>query len=597
MSESDVVRAYGNNADMAPEMITASTIARDLGPRGSRAAVAGPDPAGNLPGSALAVLAAVPAWWAARAAAAKLSGSWLDVSHALAAPLPEGVQGTKPDGSVSFAASAHDVGSAYVAALSPQVRARHGRHYTPRVLADELWAMARRALGLRRGSAQRLPGLVRDPACGAGALLLPPLREHVAAVRGIDPQVAIAGLPHVIGGVDTDPAAVWLANVLMAAESLPLLAAVPARRRRPFPALIRLGDGLQRNELGASAIVMNPPYGRVRLTPEDRARFAPTLYGHANLYGLFLAAALESLDERGVIAAVVPTSFTSGLYFRNLRAVLAKTAPLTEAAFVVDRGGVFAGVLQETCLAVFSRRQARRTTIASLNGMRTSVAQVRSPRGDGPWLLPRQSDDAPLAAAAVAMPLNLTAAGWRVSTGPLVWNRRSRDLYPEPGPNRVPVLWAADLDGGRLHRDRVRDHLRYLELRVPSDRAVMMLTEPAVLVQRTTAPEQSRRLVATELTADVLSAWGGAVVVENHVNVVRPATAIPPLLDQTALNRVLATRTLDRVVRCLSGSVAVSAYELESLPLPSAEVLGMWNSLTGTALEAAVASAYRPELA
>ncbi|MGH3870850.1 MAG: Eco57I restriction-modification methylase domain-containing protein [Pseudonocardiaceae bacterium] len=576
-------------------MITASTIARDLGPRGSRAALAGPDPAGDLPESARAVLAAVPAWWAARAAAAELSGSWLDVGRALAAPLPEGVHGTEPDESVSVTASAHDVGSAYVAALSPQVRARHGRHYTPRTLADELWTMTRRALGLRRGSVQRLPGLIHDPACGAGALLLPPLREHVAAVRGIDPQVAIAGLPHVIGGVDTDPAAVWLANVLTAAEALPLLAAVPARHRRPFPTLIRLGDGLQHNELGAAAIVMNPPYGRVRLTPDDRARFAPTLYGHANLYGLFLAAALENLDERGVIAAVVPTSFTSGLYFRNLRAALATTAPLTEVAFVVDRGGVFAGVLQETCLAVFSRRQARRTTIASLHGMRTNVARVRSPRGDGPWLLPRRSDDAPLAAAAVTMPLNLTAAGWRVSTGPLVWNRRSRDLHPEPGPNRVPVLWAADLDGGHLHRDRVRDHLRYLELRVPNDRAVMMLTEPAVLVQRTTAPEQSRRLVATDLTSDVLRAWGGAVVVENHVNVVRPATATPPLLSQATLNRVLATRTLDRVMRCMSGSVAVSAYELESLPLPSAGVLQDWNSLTGTALEAAVASAYRPE--
>jgi adenine-specific DNA-methyltransferase len=104
-------------------MITASTIARDLGARGSRAAIAGPDPAANLPESALAVLAAVPAWWAARAAAAKLPDPWLDVSHALATPLPEGLRGTKPDESVSFAASAHDVGSAYVAALSPQVRA------------------------------------------------------------------------------------------------------------------------------------------------------------------------------------------------------------------------------------------------------------------------------------------------------------------------------------------------------------------------------------------------------------------------------------------------------------------------------------------
>lgn len=193
------------------------------------------------------------------------------------------------------------------------------------------------------------------------------------------------------------------------------------------------------------------------------------------------------------------------------------------------------------------------------------------------------------------MPLNVTATGWRVSTGPLVWNRRSSDLYPEPGPNRVPVLWAADLDGGRLHRDRVRDHLRYLELRVPSDRAVMVLTEPAVLVQRTTAPEQSRRLVATELTADMLNSWGGAVVVENHVNVVRPTETVPPLLGQAALNRVLATRTLDRVLRCLSRSVAVSAYELESLPLPSAKVLREWNSLTGTALEVAVVSAYQPE--
>jgi adenine-specific DNA-methyltransferase len=295
-----------------------------------------------------------------------------------------------------------------------------------------------------------------------------------------------------------------------------------------------------------------------------------------------------------VIAAIVPTSFTSGLYFRNLRAALAKAAPLAEAALVVDRGGVFAGVLPETCLAVFSRRQARHTTIASLNGMRTIVASVRLPRGDAPWLLPRRPNDASLAAAAGAMSLNVTAAGWRVSTGPLVWNRRSSDLYPEPGPNRVPVLCAADLDGGRLHRDRARDHLRYLELRVPSDRAVMVLTEQAVLVQRTTAPEQSRRLVATELTADMLNSWG-AVVVENHVNVVRPTETVPPLLDQAALNRVLATKTLDRVLRCLSGSVAVSAYELESLPLPSAKVLREWNPLTGTALEVAVAFAYQPE--
>jgi adenine-specific DNA-methyltransferase len=51
---------------------------------------------------------------------------------------------------------------------------------------------------------------------------------------------------------------------------------------------------------------------------------------------------------------------------------------------------------------------------------------------------------------------------------------------------------------------------------------------------------------------------------------------------------------MDRVMRCLSGSVAVSAYELESLPLPAADVLGTWEHFHGVDLETRVANAYRP---
>lgn len=47
-------------------------------------------------------------------------------------------------------------------------------------------------------------------------------------------------------------------------------------------------------------------------------------------------------------------------------------------------------------------------------------------------------------------------------------------------------------------------------------------------------------------------------------------------------------------MRCLAGSVAVSAYELESLPLPAAEVLTDWETLSVDKLNSAVASAYHP---
>jgi adenine-specific DNA-methyltransferase len=453
--------------------------------------------------------------------------------------------------------------------------------------------MARTGLGLGPGK-RILPGLVYDPACGAGALLLPTLREHLHASYGVDPALTLAGLPNLISGVDTDPAAVWVANVALAAEMLPTLARVPEKLRKPLPALTKVSDGLTRLQTPARVVVMNPPYGRVRLSPAERNRYAHVLYGHANLYGLFMATAVESLDSEGVLAALVPTSFTSGRYFSKLRAHLGREAAMTAVTFVQDRSGVFTSVLQETCLATFERRKRRRARITSLGSVETAIANVKVQKSGEPWVLPRRSDDAPVAAAASAMTESIASLGWRASTGPLVWNRRSGDLYSTWDPSRTHIVWAADLDGRVLHQDPARDSMRYLELTAPSDHKVMVLDEPAVLVQRTTAPEQSRRLIAAHLSQEALSARHGRVTAENHVNVLRPTVA-DPVLTLEAMTRLLATKTLDQVIRSISGSVALSAYELESIPLPSREVVRTWNDLEGAALEDAVSAAYRPE--
>lgn len=341
---------------MSTAPVAADTfVARDLGARGSRTTVADSDPASVLPATALAVLAAIPAWWEARARAAGLTGHWLDVYSAIDAIAPDHVgDGSSPLDLRKY--TSPELGAAYVAGLTPEVRARHGRHYTPPELADHLWAMTRKSLGHRR-PARSLAGLVRDPASGAAALLLPALREHLRALVRADARVVLAGLPNVIEGIDADPAAVWIANVVLAAEVLPVLASVPTARRRPLPELARVGDGLRPTTTPARVVLMNPPYGRVRLSPHDRDRFARVLYGHANLYGLFLCAGLEGLDRQGVLGALIPTSFTTGRYFSSLRAEMTRVAPLRDATFVALRDGVFAGVLQETCLAVFTKRK------------------------------------------------------------------------------------------------------------------------------------------------------------------------------------------------------------------------------------------------
>ncbi|MGV7744329.1 Eco57I restriction-modification methylase domain-containing protein [Mycobacterium pseudokansasii] len=557
--------------------------ARDPGPRGSRGGLG----IRRAEGSVAEVLAGVPGWWAERAAAAGLGGKWLDVTQVIDGVVPP-EQFIAASGALK--GSAEQLGSRYVSALPSRERSDHGRHYTPMPLAAELWEKAKRALGWKR--AQPLPGLVRDPACGAGALLLPVLREHLGAAARTDPQLVLAALPNLIEGIDNDPHAVWLANVLLAAEMLPILALTPRARRRPLPGLVRVGDGLAEQRDPALVALMNPPYGRVKLAHTERQRFANYLYGHANLYGLFMAAALQYLEPKGVLAALVPTSFLSGRYFEAQRIGFAAKAPLREVGFVTDRAGIFDGVLQETCLATFSPRRTRKVSINTVNRAVIEIAKVATPKSSGPWILPRRADDAPAAAAAIGMPMTLAKAGWKASTGPLVWNRRKDDITEHPRTGAVPILWAADIDGGVIHRDPGRDKQRYLTLR-KNDCAVMILDKPAVLVQRTTAPEQSRRLVPAELSKPILDAWGGAVVVENHVNVLRPTTD-SPALSYATLTRVLATTTLDRVMRSLSGSVAVSAYELAAIPLPATTIMASWDQLAGDALEEAVKQAYRP---
>ncbi|WP_445376592.1 hypothetical protein [Niveispirillum fermenti] len=94
-----------------------------------------------------------------------------------------------------------------------------------------------------------------------------------------------------------------------------------------------------------------------------------------------------------------------------------------------------------------------------------------------------------------------------------------------------------------------------------------------MLLQRTTAKEQARRLIAAEMPASFLKPYPRGVAVENHLNMLLPTGDGVPPVSPAVLAAFLNSRAADRAFRCLSGSVAVSAYELEALPLPHPAML------------------------
>jgi adenine-specific DNA-methyltransferase len=187
-----------------------------------------------------------------------------------------------------------------------------------------------------------------------------------------------------------------------------------------------------------------------------------------------------------------------------------------------------------------------------------------------PWFLPRSPTQARLAGRAEEMPTRLADLGYRASTGPLVWNRHKEQLRSASGHDTYPLIWAEAVRRNQFgFAYRSRAHSPYFALEAGQDH--LLCEGPCVLVQRTTAKEQDRRLVACAVPPSFTAQWG-KIVVENHVNVLH-ATGRDPV-DPVALAAVLNTSTVDQVFRCLSGTVAVSASELHALPLPGRKTFG-----------------------
>lgn len=475
--------------------------------------------------------------------------------------------------------ASYQLSGLYAAMLPDKFRSTRGVFFTPPALVERLLDMAE-AAGIDWTRHR-----VIDPAAGGGAFVAPIAARMARRLRasGLDSQATLAIIESRLRGIEIDPFSAWMSHMFLEASLLDECR-IAERRVRP---LIFTRDALTVPDSwlgGAHLVIGNPPYGRITLTPETRLRYQRSIRGHANLYGLFADLAVRLARPGGVVALVTPASFLAGEYFKNLRQLIAEAAPPCAIDFVSDRANVFSGVLQETVLVTL-RRDGERCGVNVNFALPTSGTKKCSitpvgvfdlPRDpQAPWLLPRVSQNVALARAAARTRYRFRDYGVEVNTGPFVWNRYKHLLRPESEPGTHPIVWAESVSFGRKFQLNAirRDHKPYLL--VPPTGRHLITHESCVLLQRTTAKEQARRLIASVLPENIIAEARG-VVVENHLNMLRITQRS---LDDSAtltldvLAALLNSDVMDRLFRCISGSVAVSAYELESLPLPHPDAM------------------------
>lgn len=459
----------------------------------------------------------------------------------------------------------HFLTSLYTTLLPSKERSALGAFYTPPALTRRLLDLA------SEGGVDWSTARVLDPASGGGAFLLEAAARMRAALKGSEPAFVLAQLGNRLAGFELDPHA---ASLSQAALEI-FLSDLSKASGRDTPIFVKVCDTIEEAPSEIYDLVIgNPPYGRVTLTSAQRTRFARGLYGHANLYGVFTDIALRWTRPGGTIAYLTPTSVLGGQYFAALRKLLAAEAPPTAIDFVHARRGVFEDVLQETLLALYRKGGSRQrfqvhylTVENEREATLTKNGKVTLPTdASAPWLAPRQPSHAKLIKAAEALPSRLSDWGYTVSTGPLVWNRFKSQMRDRAAAGSHPLIWAEAVtaDGQFKFRAEKRNHAPFFK--PERGDAWLVVNRGCVLVQRTTAKEQQRRLIAAELPQAFVEIHGG-VIVENHLNMVRALAA--PKVSPAAVAAILNSEIVDQIFRCISGSVAVSAFELEAIPLPS----------------------------
>jgi adenine-specific DNA-methyltransferase len=480
---------------------------------------------------------------------------------------------------LDFVEASFQIGDIYTSLLPEEYRSSHGIFYTSPELAYRIIQMAEEA------GIDWINSRILDPACGGGAFLAPIALKIAAQLKTQNPEVILTHIENNLVGYEIDTFSAWLSQTFLEV-ALNKICKIENRKVKSIIKVCNTLEQLPSNEK-FDLIIGNPPFGKINLSDELRKTYQNSLYGHANLYGLFIHFGASHLNENGVLAYITPTSFLSGEYFKNLRMLIRETCAPLEFNFVQFRKGMFQGVLQETMLSTYKKNKRKKNPVQISELKKDFNNKINTVTiGDyflpedkkAAWLLPRTIQQAQVINKIKDLRDRLIDWGYTVKTGPLVWNRHKKQLTNKSQENAYPLIWSEAISSnGKFNwKADKQNHKLYCKIRSAKDNWLFS-KEPCILLQRTTAKEQTRRLISTILPSSFLRKHR-FVIIENHVNIIKAAKNSPPV-SLITLNVLLNSHAMDIIFRCISGSVAVSAYELEHLPLPPVEKLQYLENL------------------
>ncbi len=458
----------------------------------------------------------------------------------------------------------HAIASIY-AVLMPHARRKElGAYFTPPHLVEHLlYRMT--ALGLNICN-----DVIRDPAAGGAAFLVPLARRMVAAWRadGLSDRCILELLRSRLSGTEVDRGLADIANALLRRMLVSEWEFRPSDVQNLTIVMRANALTSRKRRKTATHEVGNPPYRRLSAVEHTKmqARFADISSGRLNLYAMFMRRALEDISPGGLVAHVVPASFLGGPEFSAFRRRLLELAEVLVIDLIDQRGDVFVDATQDACFAVLRRRpkicEAREAHASSgvlhADGHFTPATNMHLRTNGEAWPLPGSDSE---------LTCVLADWGYRATVGHIVPFRQKERMFERYAKHRYPLIWARCISqDGTFNHAFGLSATRRGWVSAP-DEASYVIRTPCVVMQRTSSRDQKRRVIAAAIPSDFMSQYGG-VVGENHVLILTKVRADAPQPEElaAALNQPTVSRSMNRM--CGSASIPLAALKVLRLPPP-----------------------------
>ena len=323
---------------------------------------------------------------------------------------------------------------------------------------------------------------------------------------------------------------------------------------------------------GFDVVIANPPYVVVK---DDRLRhlYKEGIYGRMNLYGLFIQRSLQLLAENGQMLFINPRTLLTDKYFTNLRNVITSQSQIKSVVLIADRHNTFDRVLQE-CIIIHLNRKACPAThylmwtrsisvpsdLNSLQGM-VQVSSEQVLLGDDfnkAFYISSRQRDYHIFETMLRTGVKLSEYGIATETGKIQFDKYTEYARPTDADGACRLIWAENIQRYAWRTSRKRTGKEFLSKAI-MDSVSPNVTGTGIIMQRISANEQPRRIIATMVQSDNMSNYS-----ENHTNFI-PIKERP---DAVFLLGALSSSLVEFIFRRLNSNTQVSAGEINSLPLP-----------------------------